>query len=190
MAYCGTVTVHDGDGEALHNIRYGTMPQGGPGGLCQSLAGDVLAMIAKKPRLRISMLCDGSPDMWNHLDAQFVSATRTAPFRGRVVARKLGGMRSTAKQWAERVRAWRESGQTATAFAAGKDFTEGTLRWWSTELERRARREAVPVARVVRTPSRESTTIVVTIGAARVEVRAGFDAALLRELVEALGEVQ
>ena len=100
-------------------------------------------------------------------------------------------MRSTAKEWAERVRAWRESGQPAAAFAAGKGFSDKTLRWWSTELERRSRRQATPisVARVVRTP-RESTPLMVTVGAVRVEVRSGFDAALLRELVDALREAQ
>ena len=100
-------------------------------------------------------------------------------------------MRSTAKEWAERVRGWRESGQTPAAFAAGKGFTEKTLRWWSTELERRARRQAMPIAmaRVVRTP-RESMPLVVTVRAARVEVRDGFDHALLREVIEALGEAR
>jgi hypothetical protein len=100
-------------------------------------------------------------------------------------------MRSTAKEWAERVRAWRASGQPAAAFAADKGFSDKTLRWWSTELERRSRRQAmlIPVVRVVRKP-RESTPLLVTVGAVRVEVRSGFDAALLRELVDALGEAR
>jgi hypothetical protein len=99
-------------------------------------------------------------------------------------------MRATAKEWAERVRVWRESGQTAETFAAGKGFTEKTLRWWSGELARVSRRPSpIPIARVVPT-RRESTALMVIIGAARVEVRAGFDGALLRELVDALGRTR
>ena len=45
-------------------------------------------------------------------------------------------MRASATEWAERVRAWRESGETAAEFAAGKDFTERTLTWWAGELAR------------------------------------------------------
>lgn len=76
MAYCGTVTLHDRDGEALHTIRYGTMPEGDPEGLCTSMADDIVALLAQRPALKVSLLCDGAKEMWNLLDAEFT----TAPF--------------------------------------------------------------------------------------------------------------
>jgi hypothetical protein len=45
----------------------------------------------------------------------------------------------------------------------------------------------IRMARVVRVDSVESTPMVIVIGQARLEVRRGFDALLLREVVEALG---
>ncbi len=71
MAYCGTVTVHDSHGEALHTIRYGTMPQGDEQALVEGMASDVLALLEQKSTLTVSLLCDGSPEMWNLLDAGF-----------------------------------------------------------------------------------------------------------------------
>lgn len=71
MAYCGTVTIHDGQGEALHTIRYGTMPQGDESALVESMASDVLALLDQKSNLSISLLCDGAPELWNLLDAEF-----------------------------------------------------------------------------------------------------------------------
>lgn len=71
MAFCGTVTLHDADGTALHTIRYGTMPDGDPDALCMGMAGDVLALLDKAPRLKVELLCDGAPEMWNRLDAEF-----------------------------------------------------------------------------------------------------------------------
>jgi hypothetical protein len=44
------------------------------------------------------------------------------------------------------------------------------------------------MARVVRTPARVDDSIVVAVGVARVAVRAGFDEALLRRVVKALGD--
>lgn len=76
MAYCGTVTLHDGEGQALHTIRYGTMPAGDPEGLCTGMADDVIEMLGQRPDLKIQLLCDGAKEMWNLLEAEFT----TAPF--------------------------------------------------------------------------------------------------------------
>ena len=98
--------------------------------------------------------------------------------------------RATAAEWAERVRAWRESGREAAAFAEGKGYSAKLLRWWGSELARRARREpGVKLARVVRVAA-PSTSLTVAVGAARIEVRAGFDRGLLRDVLDALGGVR
>lgn len=95
-------------------------------------------------------------------------------------------VKATAAEWAERVRAWRESGQSAPEFAEGKGYSEKLLRWWGSELARRERQKPrVQMARVVRVPP-ASVPLTVAIGAARIEVRAGFDRALLRDVVDAL----
>lgn len=75
MGYVGTVCLHDADGQAIRVLRYGTMPGGDPERLCVGLADDVLQILAKRPRLRVSLLCDGAPEMWNLLGAQFDRAT-------------------------------------------------------------------------------------------------------------------
>lgn len=68
MAYCGTLTLHDKHGQALHTIRYGTMPGGDAETLAQSLAADAAELLRKVPELLVSSLCDGAPEMWNLLD--------------------------------------------------------------------------------------------------------------------------
>lgn len=71
MAYCGTVTLHDQDGNALHTIRYGRMPKGDEKGLVEGMAGDVVALLRKRPGLKVQLLCDGAPEMWNLLEEHF-----------------------------------------------------------------------------------------------------------------------
>jgi transposase len=109
----------------------------------------------------------------------------------RIVACIFAGMRTRAAEWSERVRAWRESGQSAPAFAEGKGFLASTLRWWGSELARRERETPrVRLARVVRAlppAPRPSTPLMIAVGAARIEVRSGFDRGLLRDVVDALG---
>lgn len=107
-------------------------------------------------------------------------------------------MTETEGKWAERVRQWRASGQTAAEFAHGKGYEPSTLRYWASMLKRRraqaatvaVSRSAAPVrVRMLRVqavaPAGEP--MVVAIGAARVEVRTGFDRLLLRAIVEAVG---
>lgn len=67
MAYCATVTLHDQEGEALHTIRYGRMPQGDARNLCEGLGADVAALLVKNPSLKVAALCDGAAEMWNLL---------------------------------------------------------------------------------------------------------------------------
>jgi len=71
QAYCATVTLHDADGEALHTIRYGRMPQGNVVELVEGMAADVGMLISQRSDLRVQLLCDGAPEMWNLLRAQF-----------------------------------------------------------------------------------------------------------------------
>ena len=81
MAYCGTVTLHDREGRALHTIRYGTMPKGDAEALCEGMAADVVTLLQQKP-LEVMLLCDGAPEMWNLLEKQLkVPLLARAPHR-------------------------------------------------------------------------------------------------------------
>lgn len=86
--------------------------------------------------------------------------------------------------WAERVRAWRASGETAERFASGAGYAAGTLRWWSSRL---GRREAPRFLQLVPKDAVRDPEVVVEVGGARLRVRAGFDASLLGAVVAALG---
>ena len=67
MAYCATVTLHDGEGQALHTLRYGRMPQGDLAQLCAGLAAEVRTLLRKRPTLQVMLLADGAPELWTHL---------------------------------------------------------------------------------------------------------------------------
>ena len=105
-------------------------------------------------------------------------------------------MTETESKWSERVREWKASGKTAKEFVEGRDFKASTLVYWASCLRRGSGESAVPerrkprvrMARVMAVPSGADDAIVIAVGAARVAVRAGFDHALLRQVVKALGE--
>jgi hypothetical protein len=107
-------------------------------------------------------------------------------------------MTETQTKWTERVRVWRASGRTAREFADGQEFKPSTLTYWASQLRRSASAEGVvagkraPQVRMVQVVSKAAKepredTMVVAVGTARIVVRAGFDRALLRDIVEALG---
>ena len=70
-AYCGTVTLHDSRGEALHTIRFGQMPGLDAEDLCNAMANTVYRLREKQPGLEIELLADGSHEMWNLLEGSF-----------------------------------------------------------------------------------------------------------------------
>lgn len=104
-------------------------------------------------------------------------------------------MTETETKWSERVRDWRASGKSAEEYAEGRGFKGSTLRYWASNLRRVAPAAAeaspgparVPMLRVVRRAASIPATIEVAVGGARVVVREGFDGALLRQVIAALG---
>ena len=71
MAYCGAVTLHDEEGEALHTFRYGTMPEMDVDLLTARMANDVYWLLDKLPALDLMLLADGAHEMWNLLEPHF-----------------------------------------------------------------------------------------------------------------------
>jgi hypothetical protein len=71
MAYCGTVTLHDAEGRALHTIRYGCMPVADAESLVDGMAGDVLVLRQRRRDLPVALLSDGAPEMHHLLDDAF-----------------------------------------------------------------------------------------------------------------------
>ena len=65
---CGTVSLHDAEGERLQTVRYGRMPESKKATLCQELEAEVQAILAVRPRLRVVKLADGARDNWRFLD--------------------------------------------------------------------------------------------------------------------------
>ena len=109
----------------------------------------------------------------------------------------LSRMTETQAKWAERVQAWRASGKTADEYASAFEFQASTLRYWASRLKTESAEKPTVMARVVRRPSRAlvvepvgagiQSEVEVAVGGARILVRRGFDAELLRQVAAALG---
>ena len=112
---------------------------------------------------------------------------------------------TTRATWLARIEEWRRSGKTAKEFAEGQPFSGGTLTWRASQLKREggARSKRHASARSSRAPSKlvlaevvrcsrpaQSAALRIEVGGARIPVSAGFDGALLREVLRALREGQ
>lgn len=75
MAYVGTLTFHDEEGNALSTIRYGRMPGLGSADLLGRMFADVQAFLGRGIALRIALLSDGARDMVDALGAVFSRET-------------------------------------------------------------------------------------------------------------------
>jgi hypothetical protein len=79
LAYCATVTLHDREGQAVHTVRYGRMPQGDIDSLCARLADDVRTLLRKRPTLQVMVLADGAPELWKVLERELNPGTLGVP---------------------------------------------------------------------------------------------------------------
>ena len=66
-AGCATVSLVDGDGERLHSVRMGRMPQPHKATLKTMVAAEVEAVLTQRPDLTVVKLADGAKDNWTFL---------------------------------------------------------------------------------------------------------------------------
>jgi len=79
QAYCATVALHDAQGDAVHTIRYGCMPEGDVTGLCDGVCDDVLALLKQRPTLTVTALCDGAHELWGLIDEHLGAVRKVTP---------------------------------------------------------------------------------------------------------------
>ena len=104
-------------------------------------------------------------------------------------------------EWAKRVRQWRQSGQTARAFAASIGVKSGSLTHWAWRLKREAAGQR-SVRRRVRRPVPGSPLVEIIPGRVigggfeltlgngrRLSIPAQFESAALRRLITVLEEL-
>lgn len=112
--------------------------------------------------------------------------------------------RRRAVEWRRLVRAWKESGELAAKFAAARGLCANTLRWWSSELNRRDRSGARetplrfvelmprPASEIASVPLQlahcpQGSGVEVVLSSRRVvRVALGFDAVTLQRVVVSL----
>lgn len=103
--------------------------------------------------------------------------------------------RSDAKQvekWREAVGEQRASGLSVSAFCRKRGLVEHRFRYWQEKFGKEQPGKQATVLRFARAVPKSSEpsgegSLTLEVGQARIRIRAGFDRALLREAVRALG---
>jgi len=67
MAYVGTVSIVDNNGENLLTRRYAASPAQDATVLVDRMMADVRAVLKQQPKLRVAVIQDGAPEMWNRV---------------------------------------------------------------------------------------------------------------------------
>jgi hypothetical protein len=93
--------------------------------------------------------------------------------------------RSEAERRQEVAR-WRASGLSVMSYCSAHGMSAESLRRWREEADGRGAVRAPAFVRMDVVGRREGGGLVVEVGGVRIRVERGFDATLLREMVEAL----
>jgi hypothetical protein len=80
-AYGAPVTVHEGEGQALHTLRSGRLPQGDLEPLCAGLAAEGRTVLRKRPTLQVILRAAGAPELWSPLEQALTKKTLGVPGR-------------------------------------------------------------------------------------------------------------
>ncbi|MCP4935316.1 MAG: hypothetical protein GY927_14230, partial [bacterium] len=64
---CGSVALYDQEGQRLHTVRYGRMPEYKKATLRQQLTAECQHILHQAPHLKVVKLADGAPDNWDYL---------------------------------------------------------------------------------------------------------------------------
>ena len=75
MAYCGTVTLYDDEGQPRKTLRYGRMPYEGAHILREQMRYDVEALLRRGTELEVVCLSDGAAELCNILDEDYPEAS-------------------------------------------------------------------------------------------------------------------
>lgn len=64
MAYVGTVTITNAEGESLQSYRYAVPAHEGPDDLVPRIMADVRNALMQNPTLHVGLILDGAPELW------------------------------------------------------------------------------------------------------------------------------